>query len=69
MEKETTTKWYEENAGTTSAVRISLIIGLFMGFILAGMVVYTRWDAGIFLPVSIWTTIFTGKVAQKFGEK
>lgn len=69
MEEQVQTKWYEEKAGSTSAMRISLVVGLVMGFILAGMVIYTRWDAGIFLPVSVWTTTLTGKVAQKFGEK
>ena len=68
-EYDTRIKWYEESSGVTSAMRISLLIGLVMGFILAGMVIYTKWDAGIFLPVSVWTTTLTGKVAQKFGEK
>lgn len=69
MVEEIRTKWYEEKPGATSAMRITLIVGLLMGFVLAGMVIYTKWDAGIFLPVSVWTTTLTGKVAQKFGEK
>lgn len=69
MEEQSTIKWYEESPGVTSSIRVSLLVGLFMGFVLAGLVIYTKWEAGIFLPVSVWTTTLTGKVAQKFGEK
>jgi hypothetical protein len=62
-------KYYEERPGETSTMRVALIMSLVMGFVLALMVIYIKWDAGIFLPVTMWGAGFTGKVTQKYGEK
>ncbi len=62
-------KYYEERPGETSTMRVALIMSLIMGFILALMVIYIKWEAGIFLPVTMWGAGFTGKVTQKFGER
>lgn len=62
-------KWYEEKPGQTSMMRISMLLSLFFGTILAVMVIWLKYDAGIFLPVSLWGISTTGKAAQKFGEK
>ena len=61
-------KFYEEKTGETSSMRIYLIMSLIMGFLLACMVIYLKYDAGIFLPVSMWGIATTGKATQKFGE-
>jgi hypothetical protein len=59
-------KFYEESAGNTSATRITLILGMIMAFVLALMVLYVKWDAGIFLPVTFLGVPMTGKAAEKF---
>jgi len=59
-------KMYEESPGNTSMSRVAMIAGLVMGFVLAIMVIYTKWEAGIFLPLASWGIPTTGKTIEKF---
>lgn len=61
-------KVYEESPGNTSATRVALIAGLVMGFILSGLVIWTQWEAGIFLPLAAWGIPQTGKTVEKFRK-
>jgi hypothetical protein len=59
-------KFYEESAGNTSATRIALIMGTVMAFVLALLVLWTKWEAGIFLPITFLGVPMTGKATEKF---
>jgi len=61
-------KVYEESPGNTSTTRVALITGLAMGFVLAIMVIVTKWEAGIFLPLAAWGIPMTGKTVEKFKK-
>ena len=62
-------KFYEESSGVTSATRITLIMGMSFAFVLALLVLYVKWDAGIFLPITFLGVPMTGKAVEKYKTR